>query len=99
MTLYKCIADINGGTQVAMTADEETAFLAAQAASQTASAILVLKSQAQTALDKSDITMIRCIENGVAVPSTWATYRAALRAIVSSGTGTMPTQPAYPAGT
>lgn len=31
MTLYKTIADINGGTQVTMTAEEEAAFLAAQA--------------------------------------------------------------------
>jgi len=32
MTLYKTIADLNGGTQVAMTADEEAAHLAEQAA-------------------------------------------------------------------
>lgn len=61
------------------------------------------KVQAQTALDASDITMIRCVENGVTVPPAWATYRAALRAIVRAVSGDptqpLPTRPAYPAGT
>lgn len=59
--------------------------------------------QAQAALDKSDVTILRCTENGVAVPSTWATYRAALRAIVRATIGDatqpLPTRPAYPSGT
>lgn len=63
---------------------------------------LPLKSQAQTALDASEITMIRCVENSVTVPAAWATYRKALRAILN-GTDTtstsLPTRPAYPAGT
>ena len=58
-----------------------------------------LKTKAQAALDKSDVTILRCIENRVVVPAEWATYRKALRALVASGTGTMPTQPAYPQGT
>ncbi len=55
---------------------------------------------AQAALDASDRTLLRCLENGVAVPSAWAQYRTALRAIVAGGTATaLPTRPAYPAGT
>lgn len=58
---------------------------------------------AQSLLDKSDITILRCVENNVAVPSSWATYRANLRTIVSSKTGdpsvALPLHPAYPAGT
>lgn len=59
--------------------------------------------QAQAALDASDITMIRCVEHGVAVPAEWATYRGALRAIVRATSGDptqpLPSRPAYPAGT
>lgn len=60
------------------------------------------QSSAQAALAASDKTIIRCVENGVAVPSAWAQYRAALRAIVGAKTGTpgtLPTRPAFPAGT
>jgi hypothetical protein len=35
----------------------------------------------------------------VAIPAAWVTYRAALRSIISTGTGAMPPKPAYPAGT
>lgn len=58
-----------------------------------------LRASAQMALDASDITILRCVENGVTVPSAWQAYRTALRSVVSTGTGTLPTQPAYPAGT
>lgn len=61
------------------------------------------QAQAKAALDASDITVLRCVEHGVAVPAEWATYRADLRAIVSASTGDatqpLPTRPAYPAGT
>ena len=69
---------------------------AAQAAE---NAPAVLKVTAQTALDKSDVTLIRCAENGVVVPLEWAAYRKALRSVISGAASIMPTQPAYPAGT
>lgn len=59
--------------------------------------------QAQALLDKSDVTMLRCAENSVAVPAAWATYRKALRSIISATSGDptqpLPTRPTYPAGT
>jgi hypothetical protein len=67
-----------------------------------ACATVALKGQAQAALDKSDVTLLRCTENGVAVPMAWTTYRHALRAIVNGGDTTsvaLPAIPAYPAGT
>lgn len=56
---------------------------------------------AQAALDKSDVTVIRCFEHGVAVPSDWTAYRAVLRAIVAgtSVVSELPVAPAYPVGT
>ena len=44
-----------------------------------------LSAQAQQALDKSDITVLRCFEKGVALPSAWVAYRASLRAAVTAG--------------
>ena len=61
-----------------------------------------LQAQAADALSKTDIVAGRCFKAGIAFPSAWQTYTVALRAIVS-GTDTistsLPTQPAYPAGT
>lgn len=54
---------------------------------------------AQQALEKSDTTILRCMENMTAVPSAWATYRETLREIVASNIGPLPVQPSYPAGT
>ena len=58
--------------------------------------------KAQDFLDKSDTTILRCYENSIPVPSTWATYRAALRVIVKATSGDatqpLPATPAYPAG-
>jgi hypothetical protein len=62
-----------------------------------------LQSSAKSELGKSDITVLRCVENGIPVPETWATYRQGLRAIISAPSGDasqgLPIKPAYPAGT
>ncbi len=60
---------------------------------------LLNMAQAQTLLDKSDVTLIRCFEHGVAVPQAWIDWRASLRPIAKTGTGTISAAPAYPAGT
>ena len=107
MTLYKTIADLNGGTQVPMTAQEEADFLAQQTVSQAAQSIADTKQKAQQAMDKSDLTMLRIQEAVMAGRTTFAsadvvtlaTYMAALRAIISTGAGVMPIMPAYPVGT
>lgn len=58
---------------------------------------------AKAALGETDITVMRCYESAVAVPAAWATYRKALRAIVSAASGdatqALPEKPTYPAGT
>ena len=56
------------------------------------------KAEAQAALDRSDLVALRCFKNGVPFPAEWATYCAALRAIVVSGVGPVPAQPDYPKG-
>jgi hypothetical protein len=64
---------------------------------------LQYQNEARAALDSSDNTVIRCMENGVPVPADWKAYRAALRVIVGATSGDptqpLPTRPAYPAGT
>lgn len=66
-----------------------------------AAAATDMRPAAQAALDRSDITVIRCYEHVVAVPAEWVAYRDALRAVVAGGptSATLPAQPAYPAGT
>jgi hypothetical protein len=56
---------------------------------------------ARGALTASDLTVLRCVENGITVPAAWATYRKALRAIVDNPASAtvLPTAPAYPSGT
>lgn len=99
MTLTYVIADLNGGTIVEMAADEEAAFLAAQVEAKSAQERSDLISKAQIALDKSDLTAIRCFKAAVPFPSEWQSYVTYLRAISSSGTGSLPDQPPYPIGT
>lgn len=72
----------------------EASYIAARAAA-------ALKVSAQDALDRSDITVLRCHENAVAVPAAWQTYRTELRAIVSgtSPATELPARPEYPEGT
>jgi hypothetical protein len=58
---------------------------------------------AQNALEDSDITLLRCYENGLSVPVAWVTYRAALRSILSVAQpalipAELPSRPDYPAG-
>lgn len=59
--------------------------------------------QASREIVKTDITIIRCVENDVTVPEIWRQYRRDLRAIIRSTTGDaslpFPTKPVYPAGT
>jgi mannose-1-phosphate guanylyltransferase len=67
-----------------------------------ANAWAMLQSNAKSALDKSDITILRCAENNIPVPANWAAYRAELRAIISAQSGdanqVLPVRPAYPEG-
>ncbi len=61
------------------------------------------KIDAQALLDQSDITILRCAENGVPIPLEWAEYRSKLRSIVSAHFGDpileIPKRPEYPEGT
>lgn len=67
----------------------------------------IIRYQAQVAMDKSDLTMLRIQEAVMAGRTTfaaadivaWATYRSALRTIISTGFGPLPDQPPYPMGT
>jgi hypothetical protein len=61
------------------------------------------RQSAQDALASSDITVMRCYENGVTLPAEWVEYRKALRLIVGAAGGdttkAIPPKPPYPAGT
>jgi hypothetical protein len=74
------------------------------AAAQQSAAWLAYQNQAKAALDASDVTILRCVEKLIVVPTEWATYRASLRTIVGATsvgdpTQLLPTRPAYPSGT
>ena len=59
--------------------------------------------QAQERLDRTDITVLRCVSASVAVPADWQAYRVALRNIATGKDTTSTTLPPapqeYPAGT
>jgi hypothetical protein len=65
------------------------------------SAQTVLQAQALAALAASDLIALRCFKAGAAFPAAWLAYVQALRAIVNnpSSAATVPSTPAYPAGT
>ncbi|BCF96645.1 hypothetical protein PPGU19_012140 [Paraburkholderia sp. PGU19] len=87
---------IQGGALVA----PSTTQIAAQ---QAAATWATYQANAKALLDASDITVLRCIENGVTMPPEWATYRKSLRSIVGAASGNpgqpLPTRPQFPAGT
>jgi len=59
-----------------------------------------LPSLAFAALHESDRTILRCMENNVTVPTEWAEYRAALRAIrTGQSLEELPERPPFPSGT
>jgi len=101
MALIKTIAAAPGQEcqHIEMTAEEEAAFLVEQSVAQVARAVTVLKRLAQEALARKDAVVNRCMEKGAPVPVEWSNYAAAARAIVNTGTGILPDQPAYPAET
>ena len=58
-----------------------------------------LKSEALSALTKSDSVAIRCVKAGIPFPADWQEYVAGLRAVVNGSALTLPEQPEYPEGT
>lgn len=61
------------------------------------------QAQARAILADTDLTVLRCYEAAVPLPTAWQTYRKELRAIVGAASGDatqpLPAKPPYPAGT
>jgi hypothetical protein len=57
-----------------------------------------IKALAMDALNKSDTTLLRCLEHGVEIPSVWAVYRDALREVIQGSSTALPERPPYPQG-
>lgn len=59
--------------------------------------------RAKAALAVTDLTAQRCFKAGIAFPSAWQTYTAALRVVAGASSGDptqpLPTQPAFPPNT
>ena len=78
-------------------ADEAAAEIQAANAAALAASPAALRAQAQAALDKSDVQVLRCYEGGAPLPATWVAYRQQLRDIVSEkAAGPVPEHPAWP---
>lgn len=54
--------------------------------------------EARSLLQASDVTVLRCVEAGVAVPAELTAYRRALRDVVDGRSNALPERPAYPVG-
>lgn len=55
--------------------------------------------RAQVVLSESDRTLLRCFEADISLPQNWRDYRAELRKIIRTGSGTLPVRPQFPPGT
>jgi len=75
----------------------------AQTSAEIAAEVLAeLKTSARSALAVTDSVAVRCWKANVPYPADWQTYTAALRAVANGSdttSTTLPTTPAYPAGT
>lgn len=102
---YAVKNDGTGWRAVASSADIDSAtetFSATQPDPVMPTAHQQLQASAATALDATDMVCLRCYKAGVAFPAAWQTYTTELRAIVNgtdTTSTTLPSQPAYPAGT
>lgn len=57
------------------------------------------KARVRGALAASDITVLRCFEDGIELPDAWKAYRAELRALLAAtATSALPDVPPYPEG-
>ena len=87
---------LENGVLVELTNDEQSALNTAQSSNAASIAASQLKSQALALLVMSDMVATRCFKAGVSFPSEWQSFVTSLRAIVSTGTGTIPATPALP---
>lgn len=53
-------------------------------------------SLAKNELIKSDVVILRCVENDISVPQAWKTYRQTLRDIINGADQDLPERPEYP---
>jgi hypothetical protein len=97
--MIKTICTPEGCQHIELTAEEQAALLADQAAMQAELSAQELKAAAHVALAKSDSVALRCVKAGAAFPSAWQDYVAELRAIVNGAVEPLPAQPDFLAGT